>query len=800
MTRRRWDLEIFLISLAAIAFEIGLTRVFSFKLVYYFTYVILGIALLGLGSGGVIVSMLSNERREAAERTIPLYCLLAAVGVIVGYGVLAFLQVNAIDAVRAIPAGDTGVLLREGAKLTFLCFVIYLPFLGAGLAIATIFATNADRIHRLYFFDLLGAALGCATAVWLLNLITPPGTLMLAGALFAVAGLPAARQEGASLTAALGVAGVLLFGAAIMPGVLPDPIVDRLKTMGKPTKSHFSSWSPVFRIDVIEWPKTPSGAKVISHDGMWGALLRPFDGDASKLTHYQDNPRAYPFALYPNPNIAIIGAAGGNEIFASLHFDAEHVTGVELNPITVSLLEEHFYDWTGGVVDHEKVTLINDEGRSFFMKHDGQFDVVWFVTPDSYAAMNAASSGGQVLSESYLYTAEMLMEAIEHLTPDGIVTTQFGGELTMNKSPARTARYLATAREAFRRLGIEDFDKHVLVSSYDAYPFTGSSIVLKRSPINDTDIERFREVTLRLKGGAVRYTPEMPRSQHPIHEVIYGTPEELEPFYANYPYDVTPVSDDAPFFWHFVRFSDAVESTFSSPKSSHESGNGERLLLLLLVISSVLAAVLLFSPLLLRREVWKEMPSKGLASIYFAALGAGFMYLEVSLIQRLTLFLGYPTYSLTVTLFAILISTGIGSRLSENFGGPTGRLLARLAACLTALVCFYTFALTPIIQTLVGAPLAVRIGVTIALLMPLGLCLGVFMPLGLSKVSTLSSRGEEYVAWAWAINGFFSVLGSVSSTIVAMKTGFAAVMWIALAMYLVGMFALWRISPEAEAR
>jgi hypothetical protein len=138
-------------------------------------------------------------------------------------------------------------------------------------------------------------------------------------------------------------------------------------------------------------------------------------------------------------------------------------------------------------------------------------------------------------------------------------------------------------------------------------------------------------------------------------------------------------------------------------------------------------------------------------------------------------------------------SASLGSLLSERLEAPTGRLLITLALVLATLVPFYSFGLTPLIQSLVGAPLATRIVVAVAALSPLGICLGVFMPLGLRTISTLTSYGQEYVAWAWAINGFFSVLSSLFATILSMVVGFTAVMWIALAIYLVGIAALWRI-------
>jgi MFS family permease len=192
------------------------------------------------------------------------------------------------------------------------------------------------------------------------------------------------------------------------------------------------------------------------------------------------------------------------------------------------------------------------------------------------------------------------------------------------------------------------------------------------------------------------------------------------------------------------------------------------------------------------------VPHKLEAGIYFAALGLGFMFFEVSLIQKLTLFLGYPTYSLTVTLFALLISTGVGSLLSERYAAERNRAFTVLLTALVILAMAYQWLLTPVIQEGVGWPFAVRVVVTVLFLLPLGLVLGAFMPLGLRSVSEATEHGQEYVAWCWAVNGFFSVVASVLSTILSMTIGFRMVMLVGLVIYLIGVTVFRRL-PEPRA-
>jgi MFS family permease len=202
------------------------------------------------------------------------------------------------------------------------------------------------------------------------------------------------------------------------------------------------------------------------------------------------------------------------------------------------------------------------------------------------------------------------------------------------------------------------------------------------------------------------------------------------------------------------------------------------------------AGVFLLAPFLAVRRKWRALPAKGTSAVYFAALGLGFMFYEITMIQRLVQFLGYPTYSLTVTLAAILLSTGVGALLSSRFAPRARSAVPILLAILAALTLFYELALPSILDgALLSSGLALRVLFAGAILIPLGLCLGMFMPLGLGRVASLTEHGEEYVAWGWAVNGFFSVIGSVLTTILSMAVGFRLVQFAALGAYAIAAIA-----------
>jgi len=382
------------------------------------------------------------------------------------------------------------------------------------------------------------------------------------------------------------------------------------------------------------------------------------------------------------------------------------------------------------------------------------------------------------------------------------------GEFSYDAKPNRTARYVTTARDALAELGINDPARHIVVASSPLGLFGNiSTILVKRTPFTDDEVSGFvggldaiEESRLRwAPGQGERLAADAEGSNTFVEQVASLSDEELEAFYDRYPDEIGPISDDAPFFWHFNSFDDVIAS-FTEPidRNDFEDSVGERVLLLLLAVAILFAAVFLLLPFVTIRETWRKLPHKRRSALYFACLGFGFIFFEITLIQRLTLFLGYPTYSLTVTLMSNLIFTGIGALLSTRWTQRPKQILPWLLGAIALLTAFYELGLTPLTDALLGLPLAARVPITFVLLAPLGLCLGMFMPLGLGAVAELTDHKAEYVAWGWAVNGFASVVGAVLSTMLAMSFGFRTVMLVALAIYGIAVLTLWGLLPSTR--
>lgn len=787
--------EIFFVSVAALLLEVSYTRIISFKVYYFFTYLILGIALLGLGSGGVFVTLSSRIREAAIERLIPLMSFVGGLSVILGYLVVCYMEVSTLR-VYEMPF--------EAVKLLGMSLSLYATFLCVGIVIATIFARNVGRVNSLYFVDLVGAGIACALAIPLFGIVTPPGAIFVAGAVLVFSGLRLSMTSSKPLFVS-GIILIVVLGAGVVhPGYGIDPTVDVGKSMYSSqkigVKPAYSAWSPVFRVDAYSVVFDGLEFKLLQHDGQAGSGIWGVKGDISDETRFLTDSRAIPFTMVQDaPEVLIIGAAGGHEILSSLFFGASKIVGVELNPSTYKALSEDFLEFTGHMVERPEVNYINAEGRSYMATESDTYDLIYYVAPDSYSAMNAATSGAFVLTESYLYTVEAIEESLKLLKDDGIICMEFGA-FRYNLRPNRTSRYLSTAREAFRRAGIEDFEKHVLVGTTKGFLML-STIILRKEPFEPSEIDAFNEVLSTIEGGETRVAWTMDFEDSIVNQIVNAPEDELQTALGEYKYDVGPVYDDSPFFWHFSRFRDLSFDRMreGAKVNDYEISYGEEILVALLVLTSVLGLLFLLLPFVFVHKKWRAMPYKSSSFVYFGILGLGFMFYEIGLIQKLTLFLGYPTYSLTYTLMSILLFSGVGSILSSRFLDRRDTLLIVILAVLFFYTLFVQFLLPVIVGASIGLPLLVRICMTLLIVAPLGLCLGAFLPIGLAIFASSTEFEREYVAWCWAVNGFFSVVGSVLATIVAMSVGFDILMLTALVLYVIAVLVIRRVGGIVAA-
>ncbi len=325
--RRGYHIEIFLISFAGLLLEVSYTRIISFKLFYYYTFLVIGLALLGIASGGVLVAISRRMRRASTDAILMWSLLLGAASVGVGYLIVA---VTRTDSLTLWDYG-TSDSLTSLARLVLICLVLFASFIAVGVVLATLFGRRSDEIGRLYFADLVGAGLACAVVVWLLGSIGPPATILLAGLIMAGAGVRIAVRRRSRVAPVGAVMAVLLAVAVVAPSVLPYQRTDESKADLRDS-GHAWDWSAVFRVDAV--------------------------------------------AAVPN---ALTLIHDGNEVLASLYFDAGHIDAVELNPVTYRFVTQKFADYDGHFTDNPKVNYVNDEGRGYLARSDRKYGLIWYL-------------------------------------------------------------------------------------------------------------------------------------------------------------------------------------------------------------------------------------------------------------------------------------------------------------------------------------------------------------------------------------------------------------------------------------
>ncbi len=798
MTRDKLGVRLltaFVIGFVSLTLEIAYTRVISFKLFYYYTYFVIGMALLGLGAASAVTALSSRLRAVDPLRLVRMVAPLAALAGLVGYVAVARLPTD----VNLIWAGTTGEAAGQVARLLAVSLSLTAVFFGVGLLLAGLIVAEVRNVRRLYFWDLTGAALGCLLAVPLQATIGPPA--MILWSLVALAGLgvvaAVTERERVAVTVLASVAVAVL---ALAVGPQLKIRADGSKTIKDGDSIAAGDWGAVFRVDAVEF----GDLHFLHHDGLWGSAIWRYDGTPATTDRFLTDSRQLPFAVAgeDEPDVLIIGAAGGNEIQAALTYGAGHIDAVELNPVTASLLRNEFADYSGNITEHPDVDYIQGDGRTFLARSDDRYDLIWFVAPDSYAASNAATAGAFVLSESYLYTRQMIDTAFDHLTDDGVVVAQFG-DFDFDTRPTRTARYLVTARDALEDRLDGPFADHtaLVVERNDVDVGRASTIMLFRAPVGADVADRLQTSIVNVPNARALYLPGAVREPGVTADVIDLPDDELGRLVDAYPYDISAVDDGRPFFWHFSSFRDVL-TDWERRYDDSEIAIGERLLLVMITLGALVAAVLLWLPFAVtRRQGEGRVPGRWRFFTYFAALGLGFMLVEISMIQRFSLLLGFPTLSLSVSLFTLLLATAAGARLSAVVRRLPGGL-APVTGALIALNVLYVLIADDLTDAALSWSQGARIAVVFALLFPIGLLLGMFLPTGMDAVVLSADRAGadqgRLVAWCWAVNGFFSVLGASLTTVVSMAFGFDRAVLAGLALYVVAA-AVVRVAPAASA-
>jgi hypothetical protein len=779
-------LGIGLSSFAALLLELALTRLFSVVLFYHFAFLAISIALLGLGAGGVFAYL--RKQRLTREQTRPLaarLCCLNAIAIPIVLEIVLHVPVS-----LELSWGNLG-------RLTVLYLAAAVPFFLTGLLFSVVFAREARLITRLYGADLLGGALACLSIVPLLNFIGGPNTILFSGVMMAAAGAIWAVSSSTRRTAAI-LAGVLVLTiAANYSGRVLDVVYAKGMLRDK-SWVEFARWNAISRVEV---DSQGTSGKAIVIDADASTYIMNVDPHAWQGTDWQKNLMAAPPALAnvlrPQGEYAIIGPGGGVDVLRAVANGSPSVTGIEINPIIAnSIMRGRYADYSYHLYERPEVHLHVTDGRSFVRNARQNFDVVQMTLVDTWAS---TAAGAFALSENSLYTVDAFREYFEHLKPDGMIAVtrwEF-------RQPREALRVVSVATEALHQMGIENPAKHFIVVSDGALDEDGIPVVVlaKKSPFTPGEEAKVQAHLEEHEGLAVLYLPSATKQNAFSALIARNDPRA---FARDYPYNVAPVDDNAPFFFFTLKTDQILHDGGLQRGIDWKVNLGVVVLGGVFVISVLAVVGFLILPMALRGG----RAQRSLPLLYFVAVGLGYILVEISCIQRFVLFLGHPTYALTVVIFLLLLASGAGSLLSRRWLSNVGGGWAPLAILILA-IGLYTWVLPGFLTALIGLPFPLKLGVSAIVLGPLGLAMGMPFPTGLRAISSgkdvelpVTEYGEPVhpddnaVEWAWAMNAASSVLGSVLAMVIAIRFGLNVTLASGAAAYALALLLFPALAPR----
>jgi hypothetical protein len=749
-------------TLATLLLELSLTRIFSVVFMYHFAFLAISLAMVGLGAGGVFSYVVAGWR-GGVYRNLGLLSILNS-----GLVMLALM-------VALLPLG-----LNPKFMLALVYFATLLPFFVAGTIVSLAISETIDQVSRVYFFDLFGAAVGCLLLIPLLNTFGGPGTLTFVAILFAGTGILWPGVEGRENGKSVQLAGAIT--AAVLICFLffnnSHRILDVTFAKGqKLNDESFVKWNSFSRV-AVRTDHLPRLWIQIDADASTEISYFNFDHlseEDRRMLIYQG--AGLPYALRPAAKTLIIGPGGGWDVARALASGSKDVTGAEINPIiAVAVMQDKFANLNNHLYTRPEVHMHVSEGRSFVRQSQEKYQVLQATLVDTWAS---TAAGAFALSENNLYTTDAFRDYLNHLTPDGIICfTRWG-----LSPPRESLRLVSLAMEALDQLGEADPAQHVIVgqgtSAGNSSP--QDTVLISRKPFSAEDLNSAR-TAMQVAEMKTLYLPGETHG-NPFTELL--TAKNPAEYRRNYHYDISPVTDDRPFFFYSVQPRDLwaflpFRRKLATPADYKLNQAIPMLLGLIGLTVMATLAILAMPPVILGSRLPRQ---KGILAFltYFMCIGVGYILVEVILIQKFVLFLGHPTYALTVVVFAMLVSSALGSFASKSLlRGQDARLVA-LLGLVAVLITLTAFRVLPFLSTAVGVNLPAKIVFSVLFIFPVGFAMGMPFPTGLKRLERWHAPS---LRWAWSLNAASSVLGSVGALVCAIYFGFFLTMLVGAAFYI----------------
>jgi len=793
---------LFVVTLTTLMYEIVLTRIFSVTMWYHFAFVAISVALFGMTVGALIVHLRpAMFPDEAVKRQMHRFSLFFSVSIVV-----AFLTQLAVPFVPRLTAvGLWSVLLT--------CVVISVPFVCSGVVVCLALTRFPSRVNRLYATDLVGAGLGCVLLVVAFNWLDGPSLVVGVAALASVAALAFAVDAGVRGGKIVSVAVLATFAVvSVGNNIRHDdgkPFIRVLWTKEVQDPLHVQDrWNAFSRVTVdgdMNRAGPPAGwglSTTLDPSITVPQLTLTIDSTAAtSMTGYDGGADETDFLRYDVTNIgfhaqdrgcdvATIGVGGGRDVLSALEFGCDDVTGIEINGNILGLLNDTYGDFSGHLDEDPRVHFVNDEARSWLTRTDRRFDQIQISMIDTWAA---TAAGAFSLSENSLYTTDAWATFFDRLSPGGVLSVSRWYEAP-GREPLEMLRTTALAAQALTERGVENPRDHILIYAgpQNLDGVSVATLLVSPEPFPEATIDALTRTADRMEFPVV-LTPDSVGDSRFAELAVAGGPEEA---IGRFKPDISAPTDDRPFFFQMARLSTFLGGEGFSDEQVYRSVATLALLALAVLL---LAGVCIGGPLVHMARAEGRRRDRAMRPFYlfFAGIGLGFMFVEFSQLQRLSTFLGHPTYALGVVLFTVLLFGGVGSMLVERVTDPRRprSLLLPLAALLGLLVVFGV-ATPQVIDTMDGETTPVRILTAVAILAPLALLMGMPFSIGMRAAGRVTGAPTAFL---WGINGAMSVVGSVMAALVSIFFGITATFATGFLTYVLAAVSLWTIVGTLRA-
>jgi hypothetical protein len=775
LSRPWFLLGLFFTTAATLCLEILDTRLFSVISWYHLSFFAVSTAMFGMSAGALRVYLggADYEGPKALEALRRIALQFACVTPIA----------HALTLVIPIQ-GETGTVVVTA--MVFLTIAVAAPFYLSGVLVTIALTRIPGKIGLVYAVDLLGAALGTLLVIPLLQESNITSAFLFCSALAAAAAFAFAMASGAGGRVKVIGLVLLLLGGAWLNQVAEDPLRVWYHKGNYPDKPFKQYWNIHSQVLVARIPnRAPPfwgpgiGAERFSVrgvpmmiDGAAATKMSAWDGKNESLEWTEYDVTSLPYHLRKGGQVAVVGVGGGRDVLAALRAGSTRVDGIEINRVFIDLLEGERRDFAG-IADRPEVVFVHDEARSYLTRTPLRYDVLQMSLIDTWASTGA---GAMTLTENGLYTLEAWRIFLDVLKPEGLfsVSRWFDPEIV-----SETSRLLALCTAALLERGVADPSLHMAVVLREQL----ATLLVSPSPLSPGDITALRDFSQRM-GFEVLFAPGQPSTDEQVRAIVASRSEaELTLATAHPRFDYSPPTDERPFFFNLLKPGQSLEPGELRLSKGVVGGNliATGTLRLLFGISAFLVLTVIFGPLIRSGLPRMRVSSFMLSVWYFAAIGLGFMFVQIPSMQRFSIYLGHPTYAVVVILFSMILATGIGSLISDRLPiERSPRLLLIVPLAIAALIGTLTLVAQPVIDQTIRFGLFARCGIVIGLITPVAMGLGMCFPIGMRLVSRLS---EPALPWMWGVNGACGVFAAVSAVAISMWWGIHANYTLALTLY-----------------